>query len=149
MLAERAAWWRGLPTVSTFRGRWGWRHIGHPLLGLSGETFVSIKQTGQGYTVAQQGIQCLPQFVWVSVCAGKIFRDTQSRNDVENEEERWRQGEREGKTEEEKRDRQREGLSLGLQTTVLFPSWSRMHSARGGSVFLFGVREAEGQQFIP
>lgn len=47
--------------------------------------------------------------------------------------------------EKEKRDRHSEGLSLGLQTTVLFQS----RSSEKGWVCLIGVHEPEGQQFIP
>lgn len=147
MLAKRAVWWSGLLTVSTFRVRWGWRHTGHPILGLDGETFVSIKQTGQGYSTAEHPMSATV-CMGICVCGKNISR--------QNQEMMWRTGKRGGgrvkdrkKQRKRKKDRQREGLSLGLQTTVLFQSWSRMHRARGGSVILFGLHEPEGQQFIP
>lgn len=48
----------------------------------------------------------------------------------------WGETRNQGETEKKKRetDRQREGLSLGLQTTVLFQSRSRVHRAGGRCV---------------
>lgn len=65
-----AAWWSGLPTVSTFRVRWGWRCTGHPLSDLSGDTFVSIKKV-------QQGIWYLLQSLYMSVCVKYLKRTNQ------------------------------------------------------------------------
>lgn len=56
----------------------------------------------------------------------------------EKDEEKGETREREGEKKKEKSGRQREGLSLGLQTTVLFQSGSRVPRAGRGSVFLFG-----------
>lgn len=80
--------------------------------------FVGAKQIGQGHPVSTA------IHAGVTGCGGEIFRDRESRNDVQGEKrKRWRQGERgeAWKRHMKKRtDRQREGLSLGLQTTVLF-----------------------------
>lgn len=67
----------------------------------------------------------------MSVCAGKIFKDRESRADVKTEGREVEAGGSEGGR-EKKTDRQREGLSFGLQTTVLFQNWSRMHRAPWG-----------------
>lgn len=61
---------------------------------------------------------------------------------------RWGQGEREEERGRD-RDRHRGGLSLGLQTTVLFQSWSRVHRAGGASVLLSGSSSARGSAVHP
>lgn len=69
----------------------------------------------------------------------------------------WRQGEREGEKREagerqrkKKRETDREkAYLLACRQQFFFRSWSCAPRAGRGSVFLFGVHEPEGQQFIP
>lgn len=151
---DGAAWWSGSPTVRTFRVRWGWRHAGHPLLGLSGEAFCQHK-TNRTRVENNRGIQCpvyLGVCMYVCVCAGKIFRDRESR--WCGKDGGWRGEEREradrGK---KKREADRRGsLSLGLQTTVSFLKPELCAHGRGWGVEVCsssGCTSQRGQQFIP
>ena len=82
---DGAAWWSGSPTVRTFRVRWGWRHAGHPLLGLSGEAFCQHK-TNRTRVENNRGIQCpvyLGVCMYVCVCVQGKYLETENRDDVE------------------------------------------------------------------
>lgn len=120
---EGAAWWSASPTVRTFGVRWGWRHAGHPLLGLSGGGFCQHK-TNRTRVENSRGIQCP---VYLGVCMyvreGKIFRDRESRDDVEKTAGGGGRGGGRERADwgKKKREADRRGsLSLGLQTTVSF-----------------------------
>lgn len=113
-------------------------------------------KTNRARVENSRGIQCP---VYLGVCMyvreGKIFRDRESRDDVEKTAGGGGRGGGRERADwgKKKREADRRGsLSLGLQTTVSFLKPEPCAHGRGwggGGVFLLGVREPEGSAVHP